>query len=164
MIRRLASRFGRDRKQDGQVNGGSPETNGINGNQKSLTATSKPKEVEDHSATRVEVECTFAKYAQLIHASNRPLPTQYVFLTLWSSLMCNGSLCHEVTRKSKFGKLSYSLASVEKEKADSDRSGDGSCVEHSEPSGLMQDIRSIVSQPRAICAIRVNLILLRVSK
>ena len=80
MIRRLTSRFGRDRKQDGEVNGVSPQTNGVNGKRKSFTTTNKPKEVEDHSTGRVEIESTFAKYAQIIHASNQPLPTQYVFI------------------------------------------------------------------------------------
>ena len=114
MIRRLTSRLGRDKKRDGQVNGVSPETNGINGNRKSVTTTSKPKEVEDHSASRMEVESTFAKYAQLIHASNRPLPTQYVFP--WSLvLMCNCSLCHEVLRVLNFKELPCSSRLNEKE-------------------------------------------------
>ena len=98
MIRRLTSRLGRDKKQDGQVNGVSHETNGVNGKRKSVIATSKPKEVEDHSASRGDVESSFAKFAQFIHASNRPLPTQ---------------------------------------------TGDGSYLDHAEPSGLMQDLRSI---------------------
>ena len=76
MIRRLTSRFGRDRKQDGQVNGVSSETNGISGKRRSITAKIKPKELEDHSASRAEVESTFEKYAQVIHASNRPPPIQ----------------------------------------------------------------------------------------
>ena len=98
MIRRLTSRLGRDKKQDGQVNGVSPETNGINGKRKSTVVTSKPKEMEDHTASRADVESSFSKFAQLIHASNRPLPNQ---------------------------------------------TGDGSYLDHSEPSSLMQDIRSI---------------------
>ena len=76
MIRRLTSRFNREKKQDGQVNGVSPQTNGVNGKRKSNVPTDKPQEVEDHSASRVDVENTFSKFAQLIHASNRPLPTQ----------------------------------------------------------------------------------------
>lgn len=98
MIRRLASRLGRDKKQEGQVNGVSPEANGVNGKRKSAVATSKPKETEDHSADRGDVETTFSKFAQLIHASNRPLPNQ---------------------------------------------TGDGSYLAKTEPSSLMQDIRSL---------------------
>ena len=99
MIRRLTSRLGRDKKQDGQVNGVSaPETNGINGKRKSVIAPSKPIEEEDHSAGRADVENTFAKFAQLVHASNRPLPTQ---------------------------------------------TGDGSYLDHTEPSSLLKDIRTL---------------------
>lgn len=77
MIRRLTSRLGRDKKRDGQVNGASPETNGVGSKHKSTTATTKIKEeAEDQSANRQEVESVFAKFAQLIHASHRPLPTQ----------------------------------------------------------------------------------------
>ena len=77
MIRRLTSRLGRDKKQDGQVNGASPETNGVGTKRKSAIATTKPKEdTEDQSATRQDVETIFAKFAQLIHASTRPRPTQ----------------------------------------------------------------------------------------
>ena len=78
MLRRLTSRFNREKKQDGQVNGVPPQANGVNGKQKSNVPApaDKPHEVEDHSAGRVDVENTFSKFAQLIHASNRPLPTQ----------------------------------------------------------------------------------------
>ena len=76
MIRRLTTRFNREKKQDGKVNGVSPQTNGVNGKRKSNVPTDKPQEVEDHSARRLDVEDTFSKFAQLIHASNRPLPTQ----------------------------------------------------------------------------------------
>lgn len=34
------------------------------------------KETIDHSASRSDVESSFAQFAQLIHASRRPLPTQ----------------------------------------------------------------------------------------
>ena len=76
MIRRLTSRLNREKKQGGQVNGGTPQTNGVNGKQKSNAPTDKPQEVEDHSASRVDVEKTFSQFAQLIQASNEPLPTQ----------------------------------------------------------------------------------------
>ena len=76
MIRRLTSRFNREKKQNGQVNGVEPQTNGVNGKRKSIVSTIKPQEVEDHSAGRVDVEDSFSKYAQLVQASNEPLPTQ----------------------------------------------------------------------------------------
>lgn len=52
----------------------------------------------DHSASRVDVESSFNKFAQLIHASRRPLPTQ---------------------------------------------SGDGAYLERTEPTGFLQDLKSI---------------------
>ena len=76
MIRRLTSRFNREKKQNGQVNGVSPQTNGVNGKPKSSVPADKPQGVEDHSAGRVEVEDNFSKFAQHVQASNRPLPTQ----------------------------------------------------------------------------------------
>ena len=76
MMRRLTSRFNREKKQNGQVNGVSPQANGVDGKRKSHVPADKPHEVEDHSAGRVDVEDTFSKFAQQIHASNRPLPTQ----------------------------------------------------------------------------------------
>ncbi|KAL8796662.1 MAG: hypothetical protein Q9195_001052 [Heterodermia aff. obscurata] len=76
MIRRLTSRFNRDKKQDGRANGVTPQTNGVNGKQKADVSTDKPQEGEDDSAGRVDVEETFSNFAQVIHASNEPLPTQ----------------------------------------------------------------------------------------
>lgn len=58
----------------------------------------KPDGHADHAANRGDVESAFEKFAQLIHASNRPLPTQ---------------------------------------------SGDGAYLEHAEPTGLMQDLKSL---------------------
>ena len=76
MIRRWTSRFNREKKQNGQVNGVSLQTNGVNGKAKSSVPADKPQEVEDHSAGRVDVEETFSKFAQHVQASNGPLPTQ----------------------------------------------------------------------------------------
>lgn len=58
----------------------------------------RPIDDNDHAASRQDVESAFQKFAQLIHASNRPLPTQ---------------------------------------------SGDGASLEHAEPTGLMNDLKSI---------------------
>lgn len=58
----------------------------------------KEEQNVDHSASRADVESSFNKFAQLIHASRRPLPTQ---------------------------------------------SGDGAYLERTEPTGLLQDLRSI---------------------
>ena len=58
----------------------------------------KGKQPVDHSASRADVETAFTKFAQLIHASRRPLPSQ---------------------------------------------SGDGAYLDQAEPTGLVQDLRSI---------------------
>ena len=98
MIRRLTSRLSRDKKQEVNGNGTADSKNTINGKRSSYAPKSKTGEPEDHSASRHEVESSFEKYAQLIHASQRPLPTQ---------------------------------------------SGDGAYLDHTEPSGLLQDLKSI---------------------
>lgn len=100
MIRRLTSRLGRDKKQDvnGSVNDNKKAVNGKQSSYAPPAAKSKTEEIEDHSAGRHEVESSFEKYAQLIHASQRPLPTQ---------------------------------------------SSDDAYLDHTEPSGLLQDIKSI---------------------
>lgn len=91
LFRRLTS-FNKSKKpgEDGKTNG----TNGTNINtsnaaQPSTTARSnttngyapppvKQQEAADdvHAATRADVASTFEQYAQLIHASRRPLPNQ----------------------------------------------------------------------------------------
>ena len=98
MIRRLTSRLSRDKKQEVNGNGTVDSKSTINGKRSSYAPKSTTKEPEDHSANRHEVESSFEKYAQLIHASQRPLPTQ---------------------------------------------SGDGAYLDHTEPSGLLQDLKSI---------------------
>lgn len=96
MLRRISTKFGKSRKDEvNGVNGtngttDARDTNGTfaNGNtdekptlDKRHSAfgftTKKAKgEMVDHSASRGEVENSFAQFAQLIHASRRPLPTQ----------------------------------------------------------------------------------------
>jgi len=77
MFRRLTTRLSRDKKQE-EVNGnGHANGKGPEGTKRSSYAPqSKTQEPEDHSANRREVESSFEKYAQLIHASRNPLPTQ----------------------------------------------------------------------------------------
>lgn len=70
----------------------------LNGHRSSYTPKSKPRETVDHSANRQDVESSFGKYAQVIHTSQSPLPTQ---------------------------------------------TGDPAHLEHSEPSGLFQDLKSL---------------------
>lgn len=77
MFRRLTNRLSRDKKQEelngnGHANGKDP----VDAKRTSYAPQSKTHEVEDHSANRREVETSFEKYAQLIHASRKPLPTQ----------------------------------------------------------------------------------------
>lgn len=70
------------------------------GRKRSSFIPQKKKEEQnvDHSASRADVESSFNKFAQLVHASRRPLPTQ---------------------------------------------SGDGAYLDRTEPTGLLQDLRSI---------------------
>lgn len=56
-----------------QANG---KVNGTANGKRHSKASSYVGPEEDHSAKRNEVVATFEKYAQLIHASRRPLPTQ----------------------------------------------------------------------------------------
>ena len=105
MLRRFSTKFGKSRKDDGDAvketngttNGSSKSaaTNGAytNGTSNGASASGNPgldkrqssfgiqtkkakKAATDHSASRGDVESTFAQFAQLIHASQRPLPTQ----------------------------------------------------------------------------------------
>ena len=102
MLRKLSTRFTKGKK--GETNGVS---NGVERPDLDRKRSSflpqkkekgKAKEDVDHSANRTEVESSFQKFAQLIHASRRPLPMQ---------------------------------------------SGDGAYLDQTEPSGLMQDLKSI---------------------
>lgn len=83
---------------NGQTDGGSSRQK--LGRKRSSFIPQKKKEEQnvDHSASRADVESSFNKFAQLVHASRRPLPTQ---------------------------------------------SGDGAYLERTEPTGLVQDLKSI---------------------
>ncbi|KAL9596957.1 MAG: hypothetical protein Q9219_005468 [cf. Caloplaca sp. 3 TL-2023] len=78
MLRRFSTKFTGKRKDDGQnkkmVNG---ETNGmVNGDRgKTSLAVQKP-DAPDYSVTQGDVQSNFQKFAHLLHASSRPLPTQ----------------------------------------------------------------------------------------
>lgn len=96
ILRRISTRFGKSRRDEvSGVNGTNGTTNAsdsngtlTNGNaaEKSTLdkrhsafgfTTKKSKgEIVDHSASRGDVENSFVQFAQLIHASRRPLPTQ----------------------------------------------------------------------------------------
>ncbi len=105
MLRRFSSKItgrGKNEESNGNANGSgngvkAEKPNGAR-RQSSFVPQKKPKETVDHAASRGEVESSFQQFAQLIHASRRPLPTQ---------------------------------------------SGDGAYLDHTEPSGLMQDLKSI---------------------
>lgn len=74
MIRRLSSTLKKSKGQNEiEQNGGGK------GKSKRSSKVSPSRSMasdEDHSAQRSEIAATFEKYAQLIHASQRPLPTQ----------------------------------------------------------------------------------------
>lgn len=91
MLRRFSTKVGLSKDKRGDTNG---TTNGINGPSNGA-ATDKPKmdkrsssfmphkapqktkrENMDHTASRADVEASFTQFAQLIHASKVPLPTQ----------------------------------------------------------------------------------------
>lgn len=105
MLRRISTKFGKSKKDE--VNGANGANGATNGNEANGTYTNgsgtngysaeKPsfdkrhssfgftskkakKETFEHSGSRNDVESSFAQYAQLIHASHRPLPTVGVFL------------------------------------------------------------------------------------
>lgn len=78
MLRRFSSKLTGRRKDDahgkGMVNG---ETNGmVNGDRKRTTVALKHPDAPDYSVTQGDVQSNFQKFAHLLHASNRPLPTQ----------------------------------------------------------------------------------------
>jgi linoleate 10R-lipoxygenase len=78
MMRRFSSVFKKS-KEDTKPTENTSQTNGkANGKRHSKVASTShaAPEAEDHSAKRTEVVATFEKYAQLIHASRRPLPTR----------------------------------------------------------------------------------------
>ncbi|KAL8708190.1 MAG: hypothetical protein Q9220_006860 [cf. Caloplaca sp. 1 TL-2023] len=78
MLRRFSSRFTGKKKDDaqtkGMVNG---NTNGmVNGDHQPTSAAVLKPDAPDYSVTQGDVQSNFEKFAHLLHASNRPLPTQ----------------------------------------------------------------------------------------
>ncbi|KAI4142174.1 MAG: hypothetical protein LQ341_003278 [Variospora aurantia] len=78
MLRRFSSKFTSKRKEDAQnrvkVDDG---TNGVvNGNRKRVSLAVQKPDASDYSVTHGDVQSNFEKFAHLLHASNRPLPTQ----------------------------------------------------------------------------------------
>ncbi|KAL9592549.1 MAG: hypothetical protein Q9179_006606, partial [Wetmoreana sp. 5 TL-2023] len=78
MLRRLSSKLTprkKDGSQDkGMVNG---ETNGIvNGERKRTSLAAQKPDAPNYSVTQGDVQSNFEKFAHLLHASDRPLPTQ----------------------------------------------------------------------------------------
>ncbi len=101
MLRRFSTKFGKSKKDEvngvdrtnGTTNGSETNAAYTNGNGTNVNSAEKPtldkrhnsfgftskkpkREIVDHSASRGDVESSFAQFAQLVHASRRPLPTQ----------------------------------------------------------------------------------------
>lgn len=115
MIRRFSTKLGINKGKKEETNGthAGESTNGnasaaINGNNKPILEkrgssilplkSHRKTPGADHSASRSDVDTSFEQFAQLIHASQRPLPTQ---------------------------------------------GGEGSYIDHAEPSSLMQDVKAL---------------------
>src|ERR1700743_1374910 len=76
MLRKFSTTFRKDKKKEnGQVNG---HTNGAAPSEKISRRQSAhlKSEQPDHSAKREEVSGTFEQFAQVLHAAQRPLPSQ----------------------------------------------------------------------------------------
>ncbi|KAL8770606.1 MAG: hypothetical protein Q9209_003674 [Squamulea sp. 1 TL-2023] len=78
VLRRFSSRFTGKRKDSSQTkaltNGA---TNGmVNGDHKRTELAIQNPDAPDYSVTQGDVQSNFEKFAHLLHASNRPLPTQ----------------------------------------------------------------------------------------
>lgn len=79
MLRRLSTTFSRKKKDENrQINGSIPNSADENGQPKKsrTTAHGAKEEDSDHNADREQVSNVFKDFAQLLHASQRPLPTQ----------------------------------------------------------------------------------------
>lgn len=102
MLRKFSARFSKEKREETTGHSNGVEKPEIGRKRSSFMPQKKDKEKAhesiDHSASRSEIEDSFQKYAQLIHASQRPLPTQ---------------------------------------------SGDGAYLDHTEPTGLFQDLKNI---------------------
>jgi len=78
MMKRLSSTFKKGRsKEEESVNGSHhPQKPGPDGAARSPGLERKEAENTHHAVKREEVQSSFQQYAQLIHAAQRPLPTQ----------------------------------------------------------------------------------------
>lgn len=78
MLKRISSTFKKGRsKEEESVNGPhSPQKPPLDQVARSPVMESKEAENTHHAVKREEVQSSFQQYAQLIHASHRPLPTQ----------------------------------------------------------------------------------------
>ena len=78
MLRRFSSRFTGKKKDESRAkkltNG---TTNGmVNGDHERTQLVVQEPDAPDYSVTQGDVQSNFEKFAHLLHASNRPLPTQ----------------------------------------------------------------------------------------
>lgn len=75
-MRRFSSVF--KKKEESKVKENGQTSEKVNGKRhsKAVSPSAPAAEPEDHSKARNEVSAMFEKYAQVIHASRRPLPTQ----------------------------------------------------------------------------------------
>jgi len=78
MIKRFSSTFRKGRsKEEETVNGHpSPQKPGLDRTARSSSLEKQETDNTHHSVKREEVQSSFQQYAQLIHAAQRPLPTQ----------------------------------------------------------------------------------------
>ncbi|KAB2578530.1 Cytochrome P450 [Lasiodiplodia theobromae] len=72
MLRRLSTTFRKDRKKDGASPNGTSPKDSLNGS----PTHGHSEQKADSSKSREEVKGTFEQFAQVLHASRRPLPTQ----------------------------------------------------------------------------------------
>ncbi len=78
MLKRLSSTFKKGRsKEEEPVNGlHAPQKPGLDEAARSPELERKETENTHHAVKREEVQSSFQQYAQLLHAAQRPLPTQ----------------------------------------------------------------------------------------
>ncbi|KAL8761616.1 MAG: hypothetical protein Q9184_002263 [Pyrenodesmia sp. 2 TL-2023] len=78
MLRRFSSKFTGKRKDEAHGKGRADgESNGmVNGNRKRTSVAVQNPDAPDYSVTQGDVQGNFEKFAHLLHASSRPLPTQ----------------------------------------------------------------------------------------
>ncbi|KAL8669232.1 MAG: hypothetical protein Q9168_006169 [Polycauliona sp. 1 TL-2023] len=79
MLRRFSTRFSGKRKEESRnktlTNGA---TNGmVNGDHKRTELAIQKPDAPDYSVNQGDIQSNFEKFAHLLHASNRPLPTQF---------------------------------------------------------------------------------------